>query len=72
MQVTPCAGCHARCDFENDREACYGCVQPIDEYDYGDDNWGWVHACEGHEDNGRYEPYRDTGSSTSASVGTSS
>lgn len=27
---------------------CWGDVEARDEVSYGDGEWGWVHACEGH------------------------
>lgn len=41
--------CGSDCDFLDTRkdESCWGFVQPVEEV-YDEDNYYWVHACEGH------------------------
>lgn len=40
-----CPGLH--CYHGNEAEPCWGQTEVVDEINWGDD-WGWVHACEGH------------------------
>lgn len=53
-----CQGCDADCPHDSDEEPCWGEVKVIDEI-YTDDDYYWVHCCEGHEDiwdkNGKYK-----------------
>lgn len=37
------------CLYENDVTPCWGQVTVVDE-SYSDDDWWWIHACEGHSD----------------------
>jgi hypothetical protein len=39
--------CGAPCDFVRDDEPCWGDIDVVDEIVY-DDDYSWVHACEGH------------------------
>ena len=48
-------GCGADCyvralDVEESRGLCWGNVSAIDEVGLADEDYGWVHACEGHSD----------------------
>jgi hypothetical protein len=54
--------CRAECELawrqeDHPEEICWGKVEVAGEVPVGDDEWAWVHACEGH----RYcldgEPY---------------
>lgn len=46
--------CHCQSDCymldinENANEPCWGEVNAIDEIDWGDGEYSWVHCCEGH------------------------
>ena len=45
------ADCHIRDFEEEEREGkCWGQVRAVEELDYGDGDYGWIHACEGHVD----------------------
>jgi len=46
----PCS-CGAGCPYEdkNSDEPCWGPVHAVDEI-YSEDDWWWIHACEGHHD----------------------
>lgn len=49
----PNACCGVDCAFNGrgrQSEPCWGDVTVIDEVQYGDDDYGWVHVCEGHKD----------------------
>ena len=41
--------CNAHCDFENEKELCWGYVDLVDEIQLEDDH-RWVHACRGHQE----------------------
>ena len=45
----PRACCNADCTMldVDDAEPCWGDVEVIDE-DWCDEDWWWVHACQGH------------------------
>ncbi len=47
MLCEPCQ-CGAGCDFRNDNRPCWGSVDAVDEVKCGDDDYAWVHVCEGH------------------------
>jgi hypothetical protein len=42
--------CNEDCYAIDNEEPCWGDTQAIDEEYYGDDDYYWVHACEGHQD----------------------
>lgn len=45
--------------LDADSEICWGQVYVISE-EYTEDDYWWVHACEGHEDlSGKYKPETD-------------
>lgn len=55
-------GCGSDCmylDLEQNTEAtpCWGKVEAADEIDWGDGDYCWVHACEGHYAVYNSEPY---------------
>jgi|CXWL01.1.fsa_nt_gi hypothetical protein len=35
-------------DDSTENEPCWGAVGVVDEVSYGEDDYGWVHGCEGH------------------------
>lgn len=56
-QIFPCS-CGAFCDFANPGQPCYGKVTVIEEVECNDgEDYYWIHACEGHFNGGRYEPF---------------
>jgi hypothetical protein len=43
------ACCNSDCNHGLDiQEPCWGAVEVRGEERWGDDDWDWVHACEGH------------------------
>lgn len=42
--------CGLACTWGTPEEPCWGDVVVVDEEALGDDDWFWVHACEGHVD----------------------
>lgn len=55
-----CDACGADCDlfnFQREGEPCWGEVIVVDEIS-SDDDYGWIHACEGHADCYYNEPYK--------------
>lgn len=59
-KTTPCDCCGLGfCQFELESEPCYGEIRPIEQKQYeGRGYIGvlFVHACEGHQRGGLYEP----------------
>lgn len=48
---SPCAGEGVK------DEPCYGTIDVIDEVEVEEDDWQWVHACDGHSNwPGKYIP----------------
>ena len=48
-----CEGCGADCYRSDDTttdQPCWGQVDAIAEEKFGEDDWVWVHACQGHID----------------------
>ncbi len=41
--------CGSPCNGEGTpNEPCYGTIDVIDEMELGEDDWAWVHGCDGH------------------------
>jgi hypothetical protein len=45
----PKACCGDDCFRFDDKEPCWGDVEVIDEIQIAEDDWGWIHACQGHK-----------------------
>jgi hypothetical protein len=45
--VSDCCGSPCMC-AGTAGEPCYGEVVCVGEEQFGDDDWAWIHACEGH------------------------
>jgi len=67
----PEACCGTDCSWhDTEGEPCWGDVTVIDEVQYGEDEWGWIHACEGHLDDGKYkEEQHDNGTKRTGEAG---
>ncbi len=57
--VSSCS-CKADCIYldANEAQPCWGEVVVIDEVEWDDDDWAWVHVCYGHREyyySGKYE-----------------
>jgi hypothetical protein len=48
--------CYALDCNKNQDEPCWGDVEVIDEIVY-DDDWSWIHACQGHKSCWEGKPY---------------
>ena len=56
--------CNETCSFEDLDGPCWGNVTVVDEQPVGDDDYQWVHACEGHayySSGGKYIPGSSNG-----------
>ncbi len=53
--------CGASCDWEDTGKPCYGKIEAIEEL-RSDDDFYWMHACEGHQnmyENKGYIPFEE-------------
>lgn len=57
--LKPCDCGSLRCDYADvqEIEPCWGEITVVDEV-YTEDDYWWVHACEGHEDVNAGDPYK--------------
>ena len=44
----PSECCNADCLSDSEKEPCWGVVVVVAEDSFGDDDYYWVHQCEGH------------------------
>lgn len=58
-QPIPCQ-CGAGCAWAGLKaeEPCWGAVKVVGEEQFGDGDYAWIHACQGHEDVDDGKPYR--------------